>query len=123
MRVMITGAGGFIGRASTRELQRPGALRRADGGVIPVSEILPVDRVPTTYECADSMRVAIVTADLGTIGFAPDPAIQHIVGGRPKHFDSGAARAPGIRADADIAAAIAAHLADRAASATAERPR
>ncbi len=44
MKVLVTGAGGFLGRALVDRLLQPGALAGADGEAVDVSELVALDR-------------------------------------------------------------------------------
>ena len=89
----------------------------------------PADRLPPARAMnlpALSVTVADMVAAVAAIGtdaapgprgrvtYRPDAGLQAIVDGWPRHFASRAASALGLCADADLAALIADHLADKA---------
>ncbi|HYG42546.1 MAG TPA: NAD-dependent epimerase/dehydratase family protein [Bordetella sp.] len=74
MRVMVTGAAGFLGTALTRRLLSSGAVESGAGGLQPISELLLVDRQPVATPPHWGVPVRVLTGDLGKPGFAGELA-------------------------------------------------
>ena len=64
MRVLVTGANGFIGRALVRAMIAGGRLARADGSPAAIEEIVLVDRSPVAAPPAPGVRVHTLDGDL-----------------------------------------------------------
>lgn len=77
MRVMITGAAGFIGRAVLAALERKGSLRDGEGREWPIEEAVLVDlKAPSALFAAGSIALRPVAAELGTVN-AKDLIADH----------------------------------------------
>ncbi len=62
MKVLVTGAGGFLGRALVNRLLEPGVLIGADGEAVDVSELVVLDR--EAWPAPADPRVRRVVADI-----------------------------------------------------------
>ena len=80
MRVLITGAGGFLGRALTKELLSRGELASRDGGRVALTELVLADRVAVSAPSAGPSRIVAAEGDVA------DPAFMSGLAERP--FDS-----------------------------------
>lgn len=70
MRVLVTGAGGFIGRQLTRVLLERGSLAGPNGTPTAVRELVLVDRSPVTPPAPSGpVRVTVMAGDLRDDGF------------------------------------------------------
>lgn len=70
MRIIITGAAGFIGTALTKALLARGQLADRTGRPQPLTEILLVDRVaPALPAAAGGIALRVETGDLGDVAF------------------------------------------------------
>ncbi len=67
MRVLITGAAGFIGRQLTKKLLERGELADSNGNIAQVREVVLADRVPV--EGLEDTRVKISTGDFSDAQF------------------------------------------------------
>ncbi|HEX2114121.1 MAG TPA: NAD-dependent epimerase/dehydratase family protein [Alphaproteobacteria bacterium] len=77
MRVLITGAGGFIGRKLTEALLAEGNLAGSNGKASAVSKLVLVDRVAVAPPRSVSVGIEVVAGDLAEAGFAERLAGQH----------------------------------------------
>ncbi|MCL4767432.1 MAG: NAD-dependent epimerase/dehydratase family protein [Hyphomicrobiaceae bacterium] len=59
MRVLITGAAGFIGRQLATQLLQRGRLRDGHGAMAPISELVLADVVPATAVADDRVRTVV----------------------------------------------------------------
>lgn len=86
MRVVVTGASGFIGSHLTAALLAAGTLAGRDGQQHPIREIVAIDVVPPLAEFARDPRVR------GVVGDASDPPVlaQVMKGGADSVFALGA---------------------------------
>lgn len=78
MRVMVTGAAGFLGVALTRHLLQAGRLATPTGATQPISELLLVDRHTMNVPVSTTMAVRAVQGDLADPAFASDLAGQGV---------------------------------------------
>jgi len=69
MRVVVTGAGGFIGRYLTRALLERGRLAGPDGAPAGLSELVLVDRAPIKPPPGSSVKITTLAGDLRDDGF------------------------------------------------------
>jgi nucleoside-diphosphate-sugar epimerase len=69
MRVLITGAAGFLGCALARELARAGALAGRDGGLQPITQVVLADRAPCPAPEGTSFGVVPAEGDLSDPAF------------------------------------------------------
>jgi D-erythronate 2-dehydrogenase len=69
MRVVVTGAGGFIGRYLTRALLKRGRLAGPDGVPADVSELVLVDRTAVDPPAGSPAKVTSLAGDLRDDGF------------------------------------------------------
>ena len=78
MRVLVTGANGFIGRALVRAMVAGGRLARADGSPAPIEELVLVDRSPVTAPVVPGLRVRTLDGDL-----RDEALLRQAIGTRP----------------------------------------
>lgn len=64
MRVVITGAGGFIGRSLAAEILERGALRSQTGAETAIEELVLVDRAPIEPPASGRLRTTCLAGDL-----------------------------------------------------------
>src|SRR5690606_9500721 len=64
MKVLVTGANGFIGRTLVRAMLAGGRLARTDGRLAPIEELVLVDRSPVIAPAAAGIRVRTLHGDL-----------------------------------------------------------
>jgi D-erythronate 2-dehydrogenase len=69
MRVVVTGAGGFIGRYLSRALLERGRLAGPDGAPADLSELVLVDRIPIDTFGGTPVKVTPMAGDLRDDGF------------------------------------------------------
>lgn len=70
MRIIITGAAGFIGTALTKALLATGQLADRTGRLQPITEILLIDRVaPALPQASGAVALRAETGDLGDAAF------------------------------------------------------
>jgi uncharacterized protein YbjT (DUF2867 family) len=72
MRVVVTGAGGFIGRYLTRALLERGRLAGPDGQPAVISELVLVDRAPFDLPEGGRTKVTPMAGDLRDDGFVAE---------------------------------------------------
>ena len=65
MRVLVTGAGGFIGRRLVKVLVERGKLAASAADPVPIEEIVLVDRHPIETPAAGGPKIATLAGDLG----------------------------------------------------------
>lgn len=78
MKVLVTGANGFIGRALVRAMVAGVRLARADGRAAPIDELVLVDRSPVTAPAVPGIGVTTLHGDL-----RDDALIEQAIGTRP----------------------------------------
>ncbi|MBV7484562.1 NAD-dependent epimerase/dehydratase family protein [Bordetella sp. BOR01] len=76
MRVMVTGAAGFLGTALTRRLLSSGRLAAGTGGLEPINELVLVDRHPVAAPPQSAVPVRTLAGDLASPAFAAELAQQ-----------------------------------------------
>lgn len=64
MKVLVTGANGFVGRALVRAMIAGGRLARPDGSPARIEELVLVDRSPVPAPAAPGIRVRTLDGDL-----------------------------------------------------------
>ncbi len=64
MKVLVTGANGFIGRALVRTMLAGGRLARTDGSLAPIDELVLVDRSPVLAPDAPGIHIRTLDGDL-----------------------------------------------------------
>lgn len=69
MRVLVTGAAGFIGRQLTKVLLERGTLAGPDGAPSAITELILVDRAPFDGPRSKPVQVASLAGDLRDDGF------------------------------------------------------
>jgi D-erythronate 2-dehydrogenase len=72
MRVVVTGAGGFIGRYLTLALLERGRLAGPDGAPTDLSELVLVDRLPVDTPAGSPVKVTPLAGDLRDDGFVAE---------------------------------------------------
>ncbi|WP_114812343.1 NAD-dependent epimerase/dehydratase family protein [Paraburkholderia kururiensis] len=93
MRVLVTGAGGFVGRALVDRLLREGMAQPGD-----VSELVLIDRHMEATQAPDDARVTAVAGDFGS------PAVLEPLLAKPVDVVFHLASVPGAQAEAEPAA-------------------
>jgi D-erythronate 2-dehydrogenase len=76
MRVLVTGAGGFIGRALTEALLDAGQLTNASGGKAPITELFLADRVAIATPSHPRVALHAMQGDLVDPAFVDELAAQ-----------------------------------------------
>ena len=69
MRVLITGAGGFIGRTLTRALLEAGRLAGPDGKPSPITKLVLADRIDVAAPRSSAFAVETISGDLAASAF------------------------------------------------------
>jgi nucleoside-diphosphate-sugar epimerase len=69
MRVLVTGAGGFIGKQLLQALLEEPALRREEGQSERIGEIVATSRTGTLSQAIDDPRVSVKTGDIANPAF------------------------------------------------------
>src|SRR5690606_27633223 len=78
MRVLVTGANGFIGRALVRAMLAHGRLADAQGGAAAIDELVLVDRAPIEPPVAPGVAVRTFVGDL-----RDDALLRQVIGTGP----------------------------------------